>query len=111
MAGGTAAPEADVGVGQSTDRRKQPKYNVVLIDDNDHTYEYVIDMLAKLFHYGEIRAYQLARVVDTTGRVVLLTTTREHAELKQQQVHGFGADPRLDRSAGSMRAAIERVDD
>ena len=26
-----------------------PPWNVVLLDDNDHTYEYVVEMLLKLF--------------------------------------------------------------
>ena len=34
-----------------------PLYNVVLLDDDDHTYEYVIEMLQKLFMMSEEDAY------------------------------------------------------
>jgi len=37
----------------------------------------------------------------------VLTTTKEHAELKRDQVHAFGADRLLARSKGSMSATIE----
>ena len=84
-----------------------PLYHVVLLDDDDHTYEYVIRMLGTIFGFDADRGMEHAREVDQTGRTVLLTTTRERAELKQEQIHGFGADPLLPRSKGSMRAVLE----
>jgi ATP-dependent Clp protease adaptor protein ClpS len=39
--------------------------------------------------------------------VIVLTTTMEHAELKQEQIHAFGPDPLSKESAGSMTAIIE----
>jgi ATP-dependent Clp protease adaptor protein ClpS len=88
--------------------RRQPPYNVILHDDDDHTYEYVITMLQELFGYPREKGYQMAREVDTTGRVVVLTTTKEHAELKQDQIHAYGPDPFSSRECkGSMTATIE----
>lgn len=84
-----------------------PPYNVILLDDDDHTYEYVIEMLRKVFAYPSERGYQLAKEVDTTGRVIVLTTHKELAELKRDQIQGYGSDPRLSRSEGSMSATIE----
>jgi ATP-dependent Clp protease adaptor protein ClpS len=89
--------------------KKLPPYNVVLLDDDDHTYEYVIEMLGALFGYSREKAYQLAKEVDTTGRVIVLTTTKEHAELKRDQIHAYGRDKRMAESAGSMSAIIEPV--
>ena len=86
---------------------KLPPYNVVLLDDDDHTYAYVIEMLGKLFGYGEPRAYQMAREVDNTGRVIVLTTHKEKAELKRDQITAYGADVRMASSKGSMSALIE----
>jgi ATP-dependent Clp protease adaptor protein ClpS len=88
--------------------KRQPPYNVVLLDDDDHTYEYVILMLQALFGYPPEKGYQMAKEVDTTGRVIVLTTTKEHAELKQDQIHAFGPDPFSSRECkGSMTAIIE----
>lgn len=87
--------------------QKQPPYHVVLIDDDDHTYEYVIEMLGKLFGYDLAKSYLMAVEVDTNGRVIVDTTTKERAELKRDQIHAYGADVRLERCQGSMRAVIE----
>ena len=88
--------------------KRQPPYNVVLLNDDDHTYEYVITMLQVLFGYPREKGFQMAKEVDTTGRVIVLTTTREHAELKQEQIHAFGPDPLSSKDCkGSMTAVIE----
>ena len=89
--------------------KKQPPYNVILIDDDDHTYVYVIDMLRKLFGVTEETAYQMAEEVDQDGRVVVDTTTLERAELKRDQIHAFGRDWRILHCAGSMQSLIEPV--
>jgi ATP-dependent Clp protease adaptor protein ClpS len=88
--------------------RRQPPYNVVLLDDDYHTFEYVITMLQQLFGYPREKGYQMALEVHTTGRVIVLTTTKEHAELKRDQIHAFGPDPLASREClGSMSAVIE----
>jgi len=87
--------------------KKQPAYHVILLDDDDHTYEYVIGMLRKLFGHASERAYQLACEVDSRGRVIVDTTSLERAELKRDQIAGFGRDWRIPRCEGSMTAIIE----
>jgi len=90
--------------------KKQPRYNVVLWNDDDHTYTYVITMLLELFAYPVEKGYQMAQEVDTRGRVIVLTTTLEHAELKRDQIHAFGKDNMIADCRGSMSASIEPVD-
>ena len=87
--------------------RKLPPFNVVLLDDDNHTYDYVIEMLRKVFGYAEQQGYDLAKTVDTSGRVIVLTTHKELAELKRDQITSFGADWRLEKSNGPMSAVIE----
>lgn len=87
--------------------RVAPLWNVVLLNDDDHTYEYVIEMLVELFAHPVERAFQMAVEVDSAGRVIVDTTSKERAELKQEQIHAYGRDWRLARSAGSMSAEIE----
>lgn len=84
-----------------------PPYNVLLLNDDDHTYDYVIDMLGKLFGHTMERAFQMADEVHHQGRVIVDTTSKERAEFKQEQIHAFGKDPRLPRCKGSMSATIE----
>jgi ATP-dependent Clp protease adaptor protein ClpS len=84
-----------------------PNYHVVLLDDNEHTYEYVIEMLGSIFGYDWSKAYKMASEVDRNGRVVVDTTTKERAELKRDQIQNYGADWRLPTSKGSMTATVE----
>ena len=105
MSGTTALPETDVEQEQQT--RRQPPYNVILLNDDDHTYEYVIEMLKALFGHPVEKGYQLAKVVDTQGKAVVCTTSLERAELKRDQIHAYGPDPRIPRCKGAMSAVIE----
>ena len=84
-----------------------PLYNVVLLDDDDHTYEYVIEMLQKLFAFSESDAFQHAVEVDSTGRTIVVTCELAQAEFGREQIHAYGADPRMPQPKGSMSAIVE----
>jgi ATP-dependent Clp protease adaptor protein ClpS len=89
------------------DSRLLQPWNVVLLDDQDHSYAYVIDLLGRVFGHSRRSAFELARTVDTQGRAVVATVHRELGELRVQQIAGFGADPLLWQSRGSMHALLE----
>ncbi len=86
-----------------------PQYHVILLDDNEHTYDYVIEMLMDIFHHSRERAYDMACEVDKKGRVIVDTTHKERAELKRDMIVSYGADWRIPRCKGSMSATIEPV--
>jgi ATP-dependent Clp protease adaptor protein ClpS len=92
-----------------TTRREQlmPLFHVVLLDDNDHTYDYVIEMLQRLFLLSQVEAFRHAVEVDTTGRTVVITCELPHAEFARDQIHAYGPDPRMPKSKGSMSAVLE----
>jgi ATP-dependent Clp protease adaptor protein ClpS len=92
---------------QKPKNKKQPRYHVILWDDPEHTFEYVIEMMQNLFRLNPADGQRIAEEVDRTGRAICLTTTREHAELKRDQIRGFGRDPHSTKSTGSMAASIE----
>ena len=108
MPGPAILPETDVETEQRT--KRQPPYHVVLLNDDDHTYEYVIEMLKALFGHPVEKGYQLAKVVDTKGRAIVCTTSLERAELKRDQIHAYGKDDQIDGCQGSMWATIEPVE-
>jgi ATP-dependent Clp protease adaptor protein ClpS len=87
--------------------KRQPRYHVVLWNDNDHSYAYVIRMLHQLFGHPIASGYKLADQVDKHGRAVVLTTHKEHAELKRDQIHAFGKDDLCASCQGSMKCSIE----
>jgi ATP-dependent Clp protease adaptor protein ClpS len=84
-----------------------PRYHVVLLDDNDHTYDYVIEMLQKILIFSLDQAYRHAEEVDRSGRTTVITCELPAAEFARDQIRAYGPDWRLDRSKGSMSAEIE----
>jgi len=103
MPGITRAPETE----RTAQEQKTPHFHVVLLDDDDHTYDYVIEMLQRLFIMSKNQAFDHAREVDETGRTIVMTCELPAAEFARDQIHAYGADPRLARSKGSMSAVIE----
>jgi ATP-dependent Clp protease adaptor protein ClpS len=81
-------------------------YHVVLLDDDEHTYDYVIEMLQKLFFMAVETALRHAIEVDNTGRTVVITCEKAEADYAKDQIHAFGADPRMPKSKGSMSAVV-----
>jgi len=105
MAATVAEPEIKKRVREEDEAT--PLYNVVLLDDDEHTYDYVVEMLMKLFLCSHQRAYQHALEVDAMKRTVVMTCEQEQAMFARDQIHGYGADWRMENSKGSMSAIIE----
>ncbi|HSV16461.1 MAG TPA: ATP-dependent Clp protease adaptor ClpS [Tepidisphaeraceae bacterium] len=102
-----AAAPAKAKPARKPKSRPLPPYNVVLLNDDDHTFEYVMEMLKSLFAHPHEMGMQLAQRVHREGRAVVYTTHKEKAELKRDQIHAFGTDQRVACCAGSMSALIE----
>ncbi len=103
MPAGAVAPETEI----SQREQLTPLYHVVLLDDDEHTYDYVIEMLQKLFLFSQVEAFRHAVEVDTEGRTIVLTCELPQAEFARDQIHSYGADWRMPNSKGSMSAIIE----
>ena len=93
-----------------TDERLAPMYHLVLLDDDHHTYQYVIVMLGAIFKYTVEKSYAIACAVDSEGRAILMTGGQDEVRTKQEAIHSFGADPMMPESKGSMSAVIEPVE-
>ncbi len=109
MGSAVALPEVEEQIleGEESSEDLEKLYHVILLNDEDHTYDYVIEMLMEVFAFGEDKAYQHTVEVDTKGHSRLVTLPLKDAEKKRDAVHAFGPDPRLPRSQGSMAALIE----
>jgi ATP-dependent Clp protease adaptor protein ClpS len=103
----SAANQRQAAPAKRSDRQELPTYHVVLLDDNDHTPEYVIDMLQRLFSHEYQTAKALTDAVDRTGRAIVCTTHKERAELKRDQILGYGCDYRIASCRASMQAVLE----
>jgi ATP-dependent Clp protease adaptor protein ClpS len=97
------------GVQSSEEEELTPLYRCVLLDDDDHTYDYVIEMLQKILILTLDEAFRHAVEVDMTGRTAVLTAHLPEAEFARDQIHAYGADWRMPRSQGSMSAVVEPV--
>jgi ATP-dependent Clp protease adaptor protein ClpS len=100
------APTTSLALEKDLDEQHGRLFHVVLLDDDEHTYEYVIEMLQKLFLLPKDVAFQHAVEVDTTGRTIVITCERPEAEFARDQIHAYGADPRMPKSKGSMSAVL-----
>lgn len=92
---------------QATETQRQPPYNVVILNDEEHTFDYVIELLTKLFAHPLAVAKELTWRIHLTGRAIVYTTHREKAELKREQVLAYGPDPRMSISKGPLGCYIE----
>ena len=96
-------------VERSTDTALAPSYHLVLLDDNDHSYAYVVEMLGRIFGHGREKAFALARLVDTQSRAIVETAGRDQVDQHQRRIHSYGPDPRIVHCKGSMSAVIEEA--
>jgi ATP-dependent Clp protease adaptor protein ClpS len=103
-------PTPTTRVIEETGSQFEPPYHLILLDDNEHTYQYVITMLGSVFGYAPEKGFAIACVVDKEGQAILMTGKMDELRLKQDQVHAFGADPLMPESKGSMSAVIEPAD-
>ncbi len=69
-----------------------PPYAVIVLNDDLHTFDYVVETFQKVFGYPLEKAFQLAAQIHTTGRGLVWSGSKEVAELKCDQVRGAGPD-------------------
>lgn len=72
--------------------KKQPPYAVVLFNDPEHTFQYVIETLGKVFGYSAEKCFALTEQVHHQGRGIVWSGTLELAELKRDQILSAGPD-------------------
>ena len=88
--------------------RRQPPYAVVLHNDDLNGFDFVVEVLRKVFHYDQLKSLRLTLEAHETGRSVVWSGSLEVAELKADQVRSCGSDPRMSaRGALPLRVTIE----
>ena len=102
----TPRKDADAGVKERTDtREREPTlYQVVLLNDDYSTMDFVIQILEVVFQKSPAEAYRIMMQVHVNGRGVAGTYPFEIAETKADKV------ATLAREAGyPLRATIEEA--
>jgi ATP-dependent Clp protease adaptor protein ClpS len=101
------APQQPRVLPQTSPPALEPPWHVILLDDDTHTFEYVIRMLHDIFGHSHELGRRMAEQVNASGRVIVATVHKELAELRQEQIETYGPDPDVPECQGSMRALIE----
>src|SRR5881409_1227978 len=104
-----AGTTLDTDVDQSTKDQLSKLYHVIILNDDDHTFEYVIEMLQAIFGFPRATALAHTMEADSTGSSIVWTCGLEEAERKRDQIHAYGPDPRMPNSRGSVVALVEPV--
>jgi ATP-dependent Clp protease adaptor protein ClpS len=102
-----AGTTLDTDVDQSTKDKLSKLYHVIILNDEEHTFDYVIEMLQAVFGFPYATAFAHTMEADATGSSIVLTTNLEEAEQKRDQIHAYGPDWRLPHSQGSVAALVE----
>ncbi|MBS0208250.1 MAG: ATP-dependent Clp protease adaptor ClpS [Planctomycetes bacterium] len=90
-----AAPQVDQKTKEqpAADKpRLLPPHAVVVMNDDFHTFNYVIDVFAKVFGYAPEKSAVLAAQIHKDGRGIVWSGTKELAELKRDQIRSAGPD-------------------
>ena len=93
--------------GTTTESRLESLYHVIILNDEEHSYEYVIEMLQNVFSIPYNNAVAHTMEADTTGSSIVLTCGLEEAERRRDGVHAYGPDWRMPNSRGSVAALVE----
>jgi ATP-dependent Clp protease adaptor protein ClpS len=83
-------------------------YGVGLLNDDTHSFKYVIDMLVKLCGVTPERGLSMAREIHRIGKGIVFSGTRDECENMLGLVSEYGPDPLVPNSSGSIAGYIER---
>ncbi len=105
MAATTILPET----GDTTKDELAKLYHVIILNDEEHTFEYVIEMLQTVFVFTYATALAHTMEADSTGSSIVWTASLEEAELKRDHIHAYGPAWRMPNGRGSVAALVEPV--
>jgi ATP-dependent Clp protease adaptor protein ClpS len=105
------ATTIDTEIEQSSKDELAKRYHVIILNDEEHTFDYVIEMLNAIFGFSQATAMAHAMEAHTTGSSIVITTSLEEAERKRDLIHAYGPDWRMPQSRGPVTALVEPAAD
>jgi ATP-dependent Clp protease adaptor protein ClpS len=84
-------------------------YKVVLFNDEEHTYDYVVEMLTACCKLSRENAFRCAVEVDMSGRTIVFYGTGKDCEAVRGKIMAYGPDHRLPQSMGSMNSEVQSL--
>ena len=98
---------ADPKAADATSTDKEKLYHIIILNDEEHTIEYVVEMLQAIVRLSPSAALACTLEADSTGSCIVYTCGLEEAENKRDLIHAYGPDWRLPHSRGSVAALVE----
>ena len=78
--------------------KRLPPYAVVVLNDDQHSFPFVIETLQRVFGYGWLKAFTLTWKIHALGRGAVWTGPLEVAEFKRERIRACGPDIYASRS-------------
>jgi len=100
-------PQGDFEAETETLTDSQLSYKTVLFNDEEHTYDYVVELLTKVCKLSRENAFRCAVEVDMTGRTIVFYGSQGDCGRVCGQILKYGPDHRLPHSMSSMNAEVQ----
>jgi len=97
----------DTDVEQRSEGELAKRYHVIILNDEEHSFDYVIEMLQTVFNFPYATAFAHTLEAHNTGSSIVYTCGLEEAERKRDQIHACGPDWRMPNSRGPVTALVE----
>jgi ATP-dependent Clp protease adaptor protein ClpS len=94
-------------IGEGTSTKKEKLYHVIILNDEEHTIDYVVEMLQAVVRLSAPAALACTMEADSSGSSIVYTCGLEEAENKRDLIHAYGPDWRMPHSRGSVAALVE----
>lgn len=104
---GDSQGEGDSEAATETLTQTELSYKIVLFNDEEHTYDYVVELLTRICKLSRENAFRCAVEVDMTGRTIVYYGSRPECERVCSQILKYGPDHRLPHSMTSMNAEVQ----
>ena len=82
-------------------------HRVTLLNDENHTYDYVVEMLVSICGMKKEQAFRCAVEVDIVGKTIVYYSNKEKCEQIARLIKNYGADHRMARSLSGMNATVD----
>jgi ATP-dependent Clp protease adaptor protein ClpS len=87
--------------------QREGLYHVIILNDEDHTIDYVVEMLQAVVGLPANQALACTLEANSTGSSIVSTRPLDEAESQRDRIHAYGPDWRLPHSRGSVTALVE----
>jgi len=94
-------------IDQGSETEKEKLYHLIILNDEEHTVDYVIEMLQAVVGLSASAALACTLEADRTGSSIVQTCGLQEAEHKRDLIHAYGPDWRMPNSRGSVAALVE----